>query len=383
MDNPAGDASRPRFRWLGSGAVGLAAMEQAIGQARHSVDLQVYIFEDGRAARRILQALVAAATRGVRVRVLVDALGSMSLPAGFFDSLTTRGGQFRAFNPLHPRRLVYRNHRKALVCDRQLAVVGGFNIADEYDGDGVNQGWLDLGLEITGPLVAGIDQAFEQLFARAEFKTASLAWLRRARESDHLRAGPDELLLSSPGRNPNPIKRSLLRDLGKANRVCIASAYFLPTWGLRRRLMKRARAGARVQLLLPALSDVPLAQAAGRFLYGRLLRAGVEIREYKPQVLHAKLVIADSAVYIGSANFNTRSLHIDYELLVRTIDPAIGYQAREWFDASLARARRIRLDDWRRKRTLMERLWQRFAYFLMARLDPLIARWLWKKPDHG
>lgn len=370
--------SRIQLRWLKTGQAGLEAMVQAIDGARHSVKLQTYIFSDSEIAQRILAALVGAAERGVRVRVLIDAVGSFSLPAAFFDELTGRGGEYRVFNPLHPRRFLYRNHRKSLICDGETAIVGGFNIAQEYAGDGVVHGWRDLGLELRAPLVVALEQSFDSLYARASLKPRHFAWLRRARESDRIKALPGELLLSGPGRRPNPLKRSLLRDISRADRVRIITPYFLPTWGLRRRLMKRARLGVHVQLLLPALSDVPLAQAAGRLLYGRLLRAGVDIREYQPQILHSKLLILDDAVYVGSANFNTRSLHIDYELMVRIENTPLRVEADAIFDDCLTHSQAISLDAWRQQRGLWDRLVQRFAYFLMARVDPLVAGWLWK-----
>lgn len=371
-------AADPGFHWLATGEVALAAMVAAIESASASVRLETYIYRDSVVGRRVRDALVAAARRGVAVRVLVDALGSFSLPAGWWASLEQAGGEARVFNPLHPGRFLYRNHRKSLSCDGWHAIIGGFNIADEYDGDGVTRGWRDLGLAFRGPLVRSLEHSFDSLWSLADFHPARFARLRRSRNRSEFGAGPARLLLSGPGIGAHPLKRALLRDLGRADDVRIASAYFLPTWRLRRRLMKSARRGARVQLLLPAKSDVPLAQRAARSLYGRLLRAGVDIREYQPQVLHSKLVLADDVAYVGSLNFNTRSLHIDYELLLRLEDPALAATAHALFEHDLAHSRRITLEEWQSGRGLLERLRERIAYWMMARLDPWVAGRLWR-----
>ncbi len=158
----------------------------------------------------------------------------------------------------------------------------------------------------------------------------------------------------------------------------IVAAYFLPTWRLRRQIAATAQKGGQVQLVLAGKSDVKLSQSAGRSLYRRLLRAGVEIHEYQPQILHAKLVIIDDAVYVGSANFDLRSLHFNYELMVRVRSEEFAAQARGIFAAQLAHCRRITFDDWRTSRTFWERVKQRFAYLLLVRIDPYIARWQWR-----
>ncbi|MCC5795038.1 MAG: phosphatidylserine/phosphatidylglycerophosphate/cardiolipin synthase family protein [Chromatiales bacterium] len=366
-------------RWLADGEQAFSAMLSVIEGARESIALETYILRDTAVAREIRDALVGAVGRGLRVRVLADALGSISLPASFIEPLVNAGVEFRLFNPLHPRRFLYRNHRKSLCCDGSVAIIGGFNISSEYRGDGVTQGWRDLGLQLHGPLAAEIARSFERIWAFADFAPRRFPRLRRRRQRSPLSATPGELLLCGPGWGSNPLKQAWIRDLRQASDVCVISAYFLPTWRLRRQLMSVVRRGGRVRLLLPGISDVPLAQAAARSLYSRLLRGGVEIWEYQPQVLHAKLVIIDEAVYVGSANFNTRSLHIDYELMVRLKGEEPSRAARKLFDGDLAHARQVTLEEWCARRRPWTRLTERLAYWLMARLDPLAAGWFWQR----
>jgi cardiolipin synthase len=171
---------------------------------------------------------------------------------------------------------------------------------------------------------------------------------------------------------------ALLADLKHARRIQIIVPYFVPSWRIRRLLAKAARRGGQVQLLLPGKSDVTLVQLAGRSLYRGLLRAGVEIYEYQPQVLHAKLFVLDDAVYVGSSNLDPRSLSINYELLVRRQDPAEAARARTIFADALTHSKRIDREELQQNATLWRRLKEYFAYWLLVRIDPHVARKQWR-----
>lgn len=361
--------------WLCTGQEVFPAMLSAIDSAQHSVCLETYIFGAGKLGEGFRDALIRAAKRTLKVRVLVDALGSYGLPNDFWSELLKAGGKVRSFNPITLNRLGLRDHRKLLACDGRVAFVGGFNIAPEYDGDGVTCGWCDLGLRIEGPVVQELERSFDEMYARADLRHKPFFrfWKNKARRT--VVAPNERVLLSGPGRGPSPIQRSFRVDLEHARSVQIIAAYFLPTWRLRRQLARVARAGGQVQLILAGKSDVMVSQLAGRSLYSRLLRAGVEIYEYQPQVLHAKLVVIDDATYVGSANFDLRSFQFNYELMVRFQAKEMAAGARALFDKHLEHSRRITPESWRTSRTLWERIKQRWAYLLLARIDPYIAKW--------
>ena len=146
--------------------------------------------------------------------------------------------------------------------------------------------------------------------------------------------------------------------------------------------MRLARRGGTVELILPGKSDVLVSQLAGQSLYRRFLKAGARIHEYRPQVLHAKLIIADDIVYVGSANLDPRSLDINYELMIRFDQKVMAEQARVIFAGTLAHCRVITREEWRASRTLWRRLKQRWAYWLLVRIDPYLARRQWQAlPD--
>jgi len=305
---------------------------------------------------------------------MCDALGSYKLMASYWDELIQAGGEFRWFNPLDLKRLVHRDHRKILVVDEEVAFIGGFNIGTEYCGDGVTCGWRDLGLRIEGPLARELADTFNDLFARADCRHRRFQRLRHTR-SDAVVAGNDwTLLLTGPGRGHRASKQSLARDFAQAQSIRIMSAYFLPNLRLLRELKYAAKRGATVRLLLAGKSDVWLMRIATRGLYPSLLRAGVEIYEYAPQILHAKIVVVDDIVYAGSANLDARSLSINYEVLARIPDAELADEGREIFESDLKHCRRIDHVEWGKGRKPWERWFERWAYIILARIDPYMAR---------
>lgn len=359
------------LQWLCAGRKIFPAMLDAIAAARHSIRLETYIYSDGHLGRLFADALLAAARRGVRVSVLVDAFGSWALPENYFDSLAAAGATVRRFNRLTLWRFAVRDHRKLLVCDDLVAFVGGFNLSDEYNGDGIASGWCDVGARIENPsLVTALAASFDKLFSFAESRRQPLQRLLYRRRNVFQGDG------SSPpetGLKARSLSRLLRRDLASARDVRIVSAYFLPTRLLRRALIGVARRGGRVRLVLAGRTDVYISKLAARNLYPRLLQAGVEIYEYQPQILHAKLICAGPITYIGSANLDIRSLRLNYELILRFNDPAIAAGANEIFENILEHSRRIEPAAWKKTQTFWQRWKCHWANFLLTRVDPFVA----------
>ncbi len=368
----AGTRHELRFQWLRNGAEAFKAMLAAIEAARQSIRLEVYIYRPGPIGERFRTALVEAARRGVKVQVLIDAFGSLNLATSFWTPLISVGGEFAWFNPLQLQRWSYRDHRKVMVCDDHVAFIGGINIGDEYDGDGVTSGWRDMGVKLGGDIVDELAESFDAFWARATFKHKRLQRLRRA--SDQITSAQNwKLLMSGPGRRHGEVKRTLVKDIKVARSVKIICAYFLPTWRLRKELLRLSKRGGQVQLILAGKSDIALSQLAMRKLYRPFLRAGIEIYEYQPQILHAKMFLVDDIVYVGSSNLDNRSLMINYELQVRINDPQLAAEGRAIFEQDLKHCRKIERNSWRKARSFWEKLRENWAYFLLARVDPYLA----------
>jgi len=361
--------------WLCAGREIFPRLLRAITAAKISIQLETYIYSDGHLGRQFLEALVMAARRGVRVQVLIDAVGSWLLPDDFFHALVAVGGDVRRFNPIHPLRFGVRDHRKLLICDESTVFIGGFNLADEYDGDGITTGWCDLGVQIQNErLATRLAASFMELFALADFRKKSWLQFRPFKHRRRLKKRPaGELLFTHPGHGASPFQISLYKDLSHARSVQIISPYFLPTRHLRRDLMRVARRGGRVQLILAGKTDILISQLAARGLYHRMLKAGVEIYEYQPQILHAKLICIDGAVYVGSSNLDIRSLNLNYELMLRLDDPASAQEANRIVHRLLEQSVRIELRSWLRMQTWWQRWKNYWCYFLLARIDPFVA----------
>jgi cardiolipin synthase A/B len=365
----------PSLRWLRSGQEIFPAMLHAINAARESIRLEIYTYSNGRIGRQFLEALRVAALRGVRVQILVDSAGSWLLPDDFFEPLIAVAIEVRRFNPLHPLRFGVRNHRKLLLCDEAIIFIGGFNISDEYDGDGVMRGWWDLGVRIESSFLAEhLAMSFDELFALADFRRKPLMRLRAfKRKRKPQKEATAELLLNHPGRGASPFQAALYQDLAQAGNVRIMSAYFLPTRRLRHELICAARRGACVQLILAGKTDVPASQLAARSLYRRLSESGIEIYEYQPQVLHAKVILCDGVTYVGSSNLDIRSLNLNYELMLRLDDKIAANLTREIFEHTLKYSQKIEPQQLRKAQTLWQHWKQYWAYFLLSRIDPLVS----------
>jgi cardiolipin synthase len=210
------------------------------------------------------------------------------------------------------------------------------------------------------------------MFEASELRRRQLRPLARFLRHQHVAANAASVIVGGPVGTRSLLKTSLHADLKAATRVDIAAAYFLPTWRLRRLLRRAARRGP-VRLLLPGQSDVPVARLAGQYLYPSLLRGGVSLWEYQPQVLHAKVFVVDDVVYIGSANLDTRSLRLNFELMVRLPSAILAAQLRARIDCDCTMAQRVPA-DWPRHRTLLQRVLQSWSHFVLARVDPFVAR---------
>lgn len=362
--------------WLGSGYELLEAKLDAIAQAQHTVRLEIYIYSDEEIGRRFRTALIDAAKRGVQVQLLVDAVGGMDLDDHYFAELSAiPGAAMKWFNEPSLGTWAFRDHRKLLVVDSTIAFVGGCNIAETYHGDGVNKGWRDGGLRIEGPVALELEAGFDEQFSQADEKQWRVLHKRRQHQKKKAPAPGSAAirpLFIQPGFGHSPLRDAIRMDLAGAKDIAITSAYFLPSIGLMRQFSRAVHHGARMRLMLGGKTDVKLMQLATRALYPRLLHAGVEVYEYEPQILHAKLLVIDDHVYVGSSNLDPRSLRINFEIMVRIHDPALAVRARQQFEEDVERSHRVSLQG-RRSISWWQKCKQRLAQWLLATVDPRLS----------
>jgi cardiolipin synthase A/B len=356
---------------LVDGRQAFGQMLAAIQYAGSSVDLESYEIRDDATGQRFQQALVEAARRGVRVRLLYDWIGSIGLGEGFVRPLTEAGVEVRVYHPLvliRPRWAVNRrDHRKTLVVDGAVGFTGGLNIADEYAAvaDG-GDGWRDTHVRLAGKEVAGaLARLFEQGWRSAVPHALSVrrsgrlrAALRRRGRRPRFGPGqmPDlEALVRQRGGVPvqvlgneefryrRRIHRAYLHAIRQAKRyILIENAYFIPDRSIRRALRHAARRGVTVAVAVARHSDVYIAALASRSLYSELLSAGVRLFEWPRGMLHAKTAVIDDAwAIVGTYNFDHRSLWHQLEAVAVVADPAFAALMRDQTLADLAKCHEV------------------------------------------
>lgn len=360
-----------RLTLLPDGPQRLDALIALIDGARETVRVLYYIWEDDESGRRVRDALIAAAERGVQVSLLVDGFGAVAPP--FFKPLVDADARFCRFVPRWGRRYLLRNHQKLALADGRKAIIGGFNISNDYFGTIEEGAWRDLGLEVEGPSVACLVGYFEAIFGWAERPDASIRRLRRTLFKSSVEEGEIHWLFGGPTRRLSPWARSVKNDLTHARRVDMISAYFAPSLSMIRRLISVARRG-RFRLVTPARLDHQFLVGAARFLYWRLLKRGAEIYEYQATKLHTKLVVLDDVVHIGSANFDLRSLYLNLEMMLRIDDPRFAAMMHRFVDGEIANSARITPAGHRASMTWWNRLKWGLGYFLVATADYNLSR---------
>ena len=352
-----------------------------ISGAEESLRLFFYIFASDAVGVIVRDALIAAADRGVKVTLMIDGFGSSSLPNSFFDPLTAKGATFCRFVPRMGRRYLLRNHQKMVIADEARAVIGGTNIAASYFADDPHgNSWHDLFLLVEGPMVARLARYYDLLTEWIKGDTGGFRGLVRLLQRGSDTQGGLRWLFNGPFRRLSPLTRSIKRDLDCAKRVDMIQAYFAPNWGMLRKLGKVAKRGGSVRVITAARSDNRMTIAAARHCYRGLLRSGAEVAEYRPQMLHMKLIVADNAVYIGSANFDMRSLFVNAEIMLRIEDAGLAEKMRAFAGQHIPYCQVITKDGLRANSTRWWRFRCRMSYYMVSTLDYTVTRRfsLWK-----
>ena len=362
-----------RLTLLPDGPERLAALLALIEGARESLRVLYYIWEDDEAGRKVRDALVEAVQRGVAVSLLGDGFGASSAPKGFFKPLEDANARFCRFVPRWGRRYLLRNHQKLALADGRKAIIGGFNISNDYFGTIEQGAWRDLGLEVEGPSVACLGGYFDALFSWAETDDGSIRRLRRMLSTHSVRYDSLHWLFGGPTRRLSPWAKSVKADMMQASRLDMIVAYFAPSLSMMRRLTGVASRG-RARIVTPAKLDHQFVVGAARFLYWRLLKRGAEIYEYQPTKLHSKLIVIDDVVHIGSANFDMRSLYLNLEMMLRVDDPAFAAMMRRFVEGEIASSKRILPGEHRKSMTLWNRIKWALGYFVVATADYNVAR---------
>ncbi|GMM92211.1 phosphatidylserine/phosphatidylglycerophosphate/cardiolipin synthase family protein [Qipengyuania sp. MTN3-11] len=362
-----------QLTFLPAGADRREALMALVAEARISLKVCFYIFVEDHVGTQFRDALVAAAQRGVDVDLIVDSFGA-DLSDDFIAPMRNAGIDFCCFSPRWTQRYLIRNHQKMVVADDAKAMFGGFNIEDDYFAPPARNGWNDLGIVIEGPAVAGPVDWFARLKDWTDDDRAHFKAIRRTvRQWEWSQGEGCRWLVGGPTRGLSSWARCVGKDLEQGRRLDMFMAYFSPPKKLLRAIGRIASKGG-TRLLMAAKSDNGATIGATRSLYHYLLGQKAEIYEFSPCKLHTKLIVLDDAVYMGSANFDMRSLYLNLEIVLRIEDAALADRMREFISRQIAASEHITPEKHRRRATLWNRIRWNLGWMLVSVIDYTISR---------
>ena len=334
----------------------LGLIEQAVLSAEQSLHLEYYIWQPDRTGTRLRDILIEKAREGVAIRFLYDKIGSMFLGQKFLRPMRDAGIEVASFLPGQNWRerwsLNLRNHRKIVIVDGQTGFTGGMNIGDEYHGKNPALGyWRDTHLKLHGPTVLQLQQVFAEdwFYATGEELTQPELY-PMPQDTGHVSA---QVLADGPDGSFDVFHALMFAAINEAReQITLTTSYFVPPTSLMAALETAAYRGVNVRLLVSGRGAYQWTVWAGRSYYQPLLRAGVEIHEYQKGLLHAKtLTIDGSWSLVGTPNFDSRSLFLNFEVAVAMFDSRIATQLEEQFRGDLRGSVRIKPDDWSTRST--------------------------------
>ncbi len=344
-----------------------------INRSNHTIDLESYGFSKDKLGDRVVDALLAALKRGVSVRILVDGFGAPFWGSQYAKRLEAAGAETRIFHPLawqhhnwrrscmrlpwlwKPFQLLLksnaRNHRKICMIDGRIAYVGSFNIRQVHlSTDAGGASWRDTSIRLENVDITEMNEAFDSAWFHKKLR-------ERIRDLfHHIRKEP-RIRLNHTRHRRRILYKHFLRKINLCKqRLWITNAYFVPDNKLLKRLKDAAKRGCDVRILLPKKSDIFVMPWASQTFYRSLIKSGVRIFEYLPSVLHAKSLILDDWMLIGSSNLNSRSMRHDLEVDVNVMHTGSKKALVKIFLNDLQQAKEVSLKTWEKQRQWYKRL---------------------------
>ena len=343
-----------------------------IGEARHSIHLETYVWGGGEIARRVGEALAARARDGIEVRVLVDALGAHTRDRDLFAAMQKAGCQVAVYCPLWPqniRRWNHRSHRKLFIADGRVGMVFGHGIDEKWSGHAQDRNhYRDTALRVVGPAVHALQSVFtENWIEETGELTLGDEYFPPAENAGKARA---HVVSSSSTEAVSSVALVYGIAIASARReVIIQNPYFVPRWDVVELMAQRIRDGVTIRLMLPGNNtDHALIRHAGHYLVRGMLECGVHVYEYDRTLIHQKIMIVDGTwAHVGSTNFDARSLELNEEVSIGVIDETVAAALEAAFEADRKHARELTLAGWSR-RTRWHRAMDAIAYRIRDQL---------------
>ena len=365
-----GYSSRNRVKLVKGGREYFSLLKELIDNAGKSIHLQFYIFLNDETGTVVIEALKAAASRGVFIYLHLDGYASQALPKRCVHDMREAGINVKWFEPFFRSRHFYfgrRLHHKVVVVDGIYSLVGGVNICDRYNDMPGDPAWLDMALYCEGEASFILNNTCYNMWGDKEIVPA-IGWEEVDRYCKEI---PEAEQVQVRIRRNDWVKRkkevwgSYLNMFNKAEKqITIMCSYFLPGRIFRRRLAQATRKGVKIKVILAGISDIMMAKHAERYLYEWLLKNNIEVYEYQDTVLHAKVATYDSSwTTIGSYNVNNISAYASLELNMEISNNSFALVTENFLeDISSRHCKKITKENYAASTHFFRRLWQRFCY---------------------
>ena len=357
-----------------SGKDYFARLEAIMRDAQFEIHLQMYLFENDATGKRIVAALKEAALRKVEIYVLLDGLGSLSFPDELLKDLKFSGINIRFFAPLFSTYTFYlgrRLHRKVVVADAKVALVGGINIADKYHGSTTEKPWLDYAVQLNGEIAKPLQQLCrDKYFKKRELKNTKIKSTFQIQNDTSVRILQNDWL-----KGKNEICDGYIKSIRQAKKeIIIIGSYFLPGIRIIQALKKASKNKVTIKLILSGKSDLPMTRRATCFLYDKLLKYNIELYEWDQSVLHGKVAVIDENwSTIGSFNLNNLSSYGSLEMNVEIRSRSFSSEFRTHLNGVISQCQSITKESLKTKTTIMTKFINLFSYVITRMIELVVT----------
>ena len=357
-----------------SGEDYFSRLESIIMNSQFEIHLQIYLFENDATGKRIINALKEAASRQVKIYLILDGLGSISFPSEISNELKRCGINFRFFAPLFSAYTFYlgrRLHQKIVVADRRVALIGGINIADKYHGTAEDAPWLDYAVQLNGEIVKPIQElCYAIFFQKRRLQSQKIKAVFHLQEDTLVRIIRNDWLKSK-----REISTAYIKSIGNAKEeITIVGSYFLPGRKIIQALKKAAKNKVRIKLILTGKSDLPITRRATCYLYSMLLSYNIELYEWNNSILHGKVAVVDKYwTTIGSFNLNNLSSYGSIEANVEINSTLFSAMYQAHLNQIIAQCKQITPETLVIKNTAMTKFTNWISYYSTKIIEIIVT----------
>ena len=383
----ASEKNNPSFtsiQLIHSGEDYFSRLERIINEAVIEIHIQTYIFSNDATGKRILFAIKEALNRQVKVYLLLDGFGSLSFPNEISKEFRQAGGHIRFFSPLFSASSFYigrRLHKKIVVADGKVALIGGINIANRYQGTSVERPWLDFAIEINSPIAKDIQSHCKANYSKkknALRKTISPIF-------DTEEKVTIQILQNDWLNRKSEISEAYIQAVSEAKeKVIIVGSYFLPGRKLTNALLEASKSKVKIQLILSGVSDLPMTRRASCYLYSKLLKHNIELYEWNQSVLHGKAMVVDGSwSTIGSFNLNNLSSYASIEMNVGIESTAFASLFENELQEILLQCQKITPESFQTRNTIRSKINNALSYYITRGIEIIVTFLPYKRFNHS